>query len=251
MVTNVPYLTHTSMGSTLREYCATAYPEAKADLATVMQARCAKLVRQGGMLATVLPSTWMTYTKYFESFRVNQLESRRWDLVALLGKRAYETISGEVVDVCLHLSTSKTPTELDTVLVVDARDERTANDKAVAIIQSSLAMVAQLDSLSNPASAFDVSVGAGELLARLVTVYEGLSRGDTARFDRYFWELPRGSLGPWRRMVESPATTGLATGRSSVFLWQDGRGDLATHPSARVQGLEAWGRPGVIVPELI
>src|SRR5262249_35087056 len=59
--------------------------------------------------------------------------------------------------------------------------------------------------------------------------------------------LPRSALGPWRRMVESPATTGLATGRSSVFLWQDGNGDLATHPSARVQGREAWGQPGVIV----
>ena len=247
VLTNVPYLTHTLMGRTLREFCASAYPAAKTDLATVMQARCTKLVREGGMIATVVPSTWLTYTKYFEAFRIEQLRSLRWDLVALLGKRAFETIGGEVVDVCLYLTSKDCPQPSHRVSVVDARAERTASDKDLVITSGDLYAVDQLRCLKNPAAAFDETSQGGELLARYVTVYEGLSRGDTKRFDRCFWELPTEKMAPWRRFIESPKESGLATGRSSIFRWDEGSGDLSKHPSARVQGLEAWERPGIVI----
>ena len=247
VLTNVPYLTHTLMGETLRDYCAEYFPNSKSDLATVMQERCGKLLKDCGTLATVLPSNWMSYTKYFQDFRVAQLEGRRWDLVALLGKHAYETISGEVVDVCLHLSSSTLPSEEHEVVVVDAREEQDARGKAAELITGPLTAVLQLDNLRNPAAAFYVSIAPGQLLSSYVTVYEGLSRGDVARFDRCFWEVAPDVDGCWKRMVDSPASTGLATGRSSVFLWGSRSDELISHPSARVQGLEAWGKPAVVV----
>lgn len=247
VVTNVPYLTHTLMGETLRHYCAEHFPKAKSDLATVMQERCGRLLRDGGTLATVLPSNWMSYTKYFQDFRVSQLEGRRWEVVALLGKHAYETISGEIVDVCLHLSSSKPPEPDHSVTVVDVRDEQTAVEKAAGLRARPPAAVVQLDSLKNPAAAFNVSVAPGQLLSTYVTVYEGLSRGDVGRFDRYFWEVAPSATNCWKRIVDSPASSGLATGRSGVFLWGSRSGELMGHPSARVQGLEAWGKPAVVV----
>ncbi|MCB9610756.1 MAG: SAM-dependent DNA methyltransferase, partial [Polyangiaceae bacterium] len=247
VITNVPYLTHTAMGDTLSDFCATHYSDAKADLATVMQARCRRLASASGTVATVVPSTWLTYTKYFESFRKRALREWNWRIVGLLGKRAFETISGEVVDVCLHVSDGVPPSGTHEVAVVDVRDRASAPAKADALREVGPSGVAQLAALRNPGSAFDVSQQVGRVLAEHVTVYEGLSRGDTSRFDRRFWEIPPGRLGPWRLLVESPGTTGLCSGRSTVFRWDNGAGDLATHPSARVQGVDAWGRPGVIV----
>src|SRR5262249_32777163 len=51
----------------------------------------------------------------------------------------------------------------------------------------------------------------------------------------------------WKLLIESPDEAGPYVGRSTVMLWESGRGRLSRHPSARIQGLEAWGKPGVVV----
>jgi hypothetical protein len=47
-------------------------------------------------VAAVSPQNWLTQTSY-RKFRVRLLETDSWQLFALLGPGAFETISGDVV----------------------------------------------------------------------------------------------------------------------------------------------------------
>jgi hypothetical protein len=84
-------------------------------------------------------------------------------------------------------------------------------------------------------------------LNSVVIQAEGLSRGDCERFDRFFWEVISDSTNGWATLLNTPADIGPYGGREKVFWWKGGTGELALHPSARVQGQVAWGRPGVFI----
>jgi len=106
VVTNVPYLGRGSQSELFKEFADEHYKEAKADLATVFVARMLRWVRRGadgvstGTIAAVTPQNWLFLTSY-KKLRKRLLEERSWEVVARLGAGAFETISGEVVNVAL------------------------------------------------------------------------------------------------------------------------------------------------------
>lgn len=98
--TNVPYLARGKQCDTLKDFCENYYPEAKPDLATVFLERCLEFSPTGGSSTIVLPQNWLFLTSY-KKFREKLLSQDTWNLVARLGPRAFETISGEVVQAIL------------------------------------------------------------------------------------------------------------------------------------------------------
>jgi hypothetical protein len=87
------------------------------------------------------------------------------------------------------------------------------------------------------------------LLNSVASSVEGMSTGDGARYQRAFWELD--CVGPeWTLYQAAPAITKAYGGLEWVVLWEDGRGALASDPGARVQGLQAWGQPGILVERM-
>jgi hypothetical protein len=63
---------------------------------------------------------------------------------------------------------------------------------------------------------------------------------------RYFWELEK--IEPeWELFQRAPDGGDQPSGCSEVVKWEGGRGPLATDPGARIQGLDAHGKPGVLV----
>jgi hypothetical protein len=88
-----------------------------------------------------------------------------------------------------------------------------------------------------------------EPLSKWATSTEGMSTGDGARYQRNFWELD--SIGrDWVLFQRAPEETTLYGGLDTVVLWERGRGRLSADPGARVQGLQVWGSPGVLIERM-
>ena len=247
--TNVPYLARHKQNSRLQQYIDTHYGLGSPDLATAFVLRCLELAAIGGSVALVTPTIWTTYTRDYEKLRRSLLAEQSWSLLGRLGKRAFTTISGEVVDVVLLHITRGTPhLNAHSIACVDAAAGQNADAKSDLLRLAPVEVLEQRKQLSNPGASIATERSATRL-AEYVSVFEGLSRGDGEQFDRCYWEIDLGTSEPekWRLLIESPPVAGLYTGRSTVFLWEGGRGRLAAHPSSRVQGLEGWGRSGVAV----
>lgn len=94
MITNPPYRPISSMESVVSTYAAEQYPNSKADMfAMFMETGFSK---PNGFTAMINMHGWMSLSTY-ERLRSNILESKSIVVMAHLGARAFDTISGEVV----------------------------------------------------------------------------------------------------------------------------------------------------------
>jgi len=256
IATNVPYLTRGKQAECLRDYLAEEHPTAKADIATAFLERCLDYCKSGGTTALVTPLNWLFLGSY-ESLRERLLRQLTWNTVAKLGPGAFETISGEVVNVALLIHTVIEPEDGHELLGLDASESRTAREKA-SLLQSLPAIrFPQKGQLSNPdARIVFGSNSSEELLSAVAVSYWGLQTGDMPRFIQEFWEQSQRESG-WefiRTTVDSVIDHG---GCHQCILFEDGKGTLvALAREYRDQGLrgirpnqghEAWKKRGVLV----
>lgn len=244
--TNVPFLGSGNWDPPLANHLARHFPTAKADLAAAMLLRLRDLAADGGTIAAVTPQSWLRLKSYRE-MRTTFLASTTLNVIAIAGPRAFETISGEVVNVCLISITSKKPENDAEFLAADATDEQLPRDKDLFLKDAPFVLNRQSAQKNNLEARILVAPERdGETLSKFANVYEGLSRGDASRFDRFFWELfPLSEK--WRPICTSGGGNTDFSGRSTVFLWEGGSGDLSRTSSARIQGIGAWGRDGVVI----
>jgi hypothetical protein len=250
VMTNVPYLGRSKQNDVMKDYLSDHFRKGMADLSTAFVYRGLELCESGGSTALVTPQHWLLLTTY-APMREELLKRRQLNLIARLGPRAFETISGEVVNVALLAISAERPSNSETTAGLDVADERTPSDKASQLVEcdsTPLQVVKQLDQLQNP----DVRIllessTTGTTLKDFCGVYEGSGRGDTERFDRMFWELLTIDVNIWKPLVNAPNATGHYAGRELVFLWENGQGQLAETTSVRIRGTSAWGKPGVFV----
>ncbi len=128
VVTNVPYLARGKQDDTLKDYIERVYPLGKADLATAFVERCRDFTSTRGSYALVTPQNWLFLGSY-KKLRERLLESQSWNAVARLGTGAFETISGEVVNVALSTITNSRPAADHVMAGVDVSDEKTPEEK--------------------------------------------------------------------------------------------------------------------------
>lgn len=93
--TNPPYMGASGMSGKLTDYVKFNYPDSKSDLFAVFIERCGVLARKNGYQAMITQHAWMFLASY-EKLREKMYHK---DIVALahLGPRAFEEISGEIV----------------------------------------------------------------------------------------------------------------------------------------------------------
>jgi len=249
IITNVPYLARGKQTNKLKEFCLKYYNEAKNDIATVFLNRLLRLNSPEGTTALVLPQNWLFLTTY-KKFRTCMLKIRRWDIVAKLGPAAFEAISGEVVNVALLAISASAPPDGHAFAGLDATAPRTAREKAELLQDAELKTVVQAEQLNNPDARVVFAEGNVEqLLEQYATSLQGIATGDYLHFGRCFWEIPCCSK-LWVFQQSTVDNTQLFGGREHLLLWEDGKGELARSSSARVQGLEAWGKQGVAVAQM-
>lgn len=95
VVTNPPYMAVSNAGGRMREYVKENFPDSKSDLFACFIERCGGLVRENGYQAMITQHAWM-FLSSFEKLRV-KLQAVDTVNMAHLGPRAFEEISGEVV----------------------------------------------------------------------------------------------------------------------------------------------------------
>ncbi|MBQ9210203.1 MAG: BREX-1 system adenine-specific DNA-methyltransferase PglX [Clostridia bacterium] len=95
VVTNPPYMNPGNSGGGLADYVKKNYPDSKTDLFAVFIEHCHKMLNTNGLQGMITMHAWMFISSY-EKLR-NKLQSV--DIINLthLGARAFEEISGEVV----------------------------------------------------------------------------------------------------------------------------------------------------------
>ncbi len=142
VATNVPYLGRGKQDEVLQDYCERVYPESKADLATCFVERCVDFAGSGNSTALVTPQSWLFMGTY-NKLRGKLLASIQWDSVGRLGTRAFETISGEVVNVALLGFTRARPDTKHTFAGIDVAEEKSPADKAEGLQSKSCEVVLQ------------------------------------------------------------------------------------------------------------
>ncbi|MDA0890847.1 MAG: SAM-dependent DNA methyltransferase [Proteobacteria bacterium] len=244
--TNVPFLGRNKQAAELVKFVDERYPHSSADLAPTMVLRLLRLAVPGGSISFVTPQNWL-FLKTYRKMRQSLIAGSVFDLLSPLGSRAFETISGEIVNVALMAISRRTPSESEFFSGIDATGEENSSEKSRALVNGRVVSIKQNTQLANAESRILLQeTKKGVSLAQIADVYEGLSRGDSERFDRNFWEI---SLPDerWKGLCETAGEEGLFSGRTTYFLWENGEGSLSRNPSARIQGLGAWGRDCVIV----
>ena len=241
VATNVPYLARGKQGDNLRDFIELHHGEAKADLATAFVERSRSFCVPGGAYAVVTPQNWLFLTSYTK-LRETLLQEQKWHIVARLGSSAFETIGGAVVNVSLVVLATDCPTAVATLSGVDVSDSVAPRDKATALVTSPLNLIPQTSQLRNPDSIITfVDLPATSRLERIATSYQGIKTGDDGRYKRRFWEVILPST-QWVYYQSTVDETKLFGGLEYVVDWSH-----QGHELARLQGLRAWGSPGVAV----
>jgi hypothetical protein len=249
VVTNVPYLARGKQEPTLKNYLEIHYSEAKNDLANVFLDRCLELTINGGHVQIVMPQSWL-FLKSYKNQRIRLLNSVSWNLLARLGPGAFETITGEVVNVILLTANSAKPIDELNLYGIDATASRNSSEKSEILRSADIQKVEQKLLLKNPDSAVSLEeLDSSNLVVKYGESIKGLTTGDGARFIRYFSELPSRFSG-WEWFQTTPGGTKYFDGMSQIFFWQNGNGEMQEVPGARTYARGAWGSKGILVSQM-
>ncbi|MFV0436852.1 MAG: Eco57I restriction-modification methylase domain-containing protein [Desulfopila sp.] len=247
VITNVPYLGRGGQTELLMNYSDKHYSEGSSDLATTFLLRCLDFCSSDGTTSLVCSQYWL-FLKSYAGLRKKLLSTSTIDGIARLGPRAFETISGEVVNVAL-VTLSKQAINANSIKCfygLDVSSQKTAAEKASALLANEVILTSQNDQLKTP----DYRIILGEFdhntttFGKYVQVLQGSSTGDDPKFVRNYWEVNRYER--WKYFQTAP-DQGIFSGRNHVWDWIDDKCELASFSGARVQGLDALGDAGFII----
>jgi len=246
--TNVPFLGRSNQDKTLYDYSEEHYPNSKADLATVFVDRCLSFCEAGGSCSLVTPQNWRSLGRY-EHMRRQMLRDRSWNVVAVLGPRAFETISGEVVSVALFTLTNTPPQPNAEIVGWDVTSASTPTSKSDLLRTLDPVRFSQSNQLQNPDARIILEeMEQTALLSSKAFSWQGIKTSDDPRFVKYFWEHPTILLG-WKYYQRGAQVTTFYGGKDSVLFWENGYGELTKvcQKGASFRGKSAWGKRGVAV----
>ena len=244
VITNVPYLGFKKQSSILRELGENRLVAGKANLATMFIERCLPLLPAGGVMAVVAPQNWLLQGSY-ELLRRQTLREMLWRTFARLGPGAFDTISGEVVNVCLLTIGNETPEQEHSIFGLDATDSPTPRKKSQFLREGEVLLRPQIKMLGNPDARVVLdSVDGKNLLAEGAVSPRGIVNGDNEKWTRRVWEVPQTER--WRRLQDAVVGHELFGGRNRVIDWSTtGKGML--RPGL---GNVAYGHLGVAVSRM-
>jgi type I restriction-modification system DNA methylase subunit len=215
VATNVPYLGRGRQSINIQKHLERFYPYAKQDLATACLQRCTDFAGEHGTAAAVSTQNWFYLTSYTH-YRRNLLANQLWNLVASVGSNAFETISGEVVNVALWIASRSTAKEASFGAII-VGEQRSTLEKSEALRLSAVESIRQSDQFDNPDSRITLSkTSKQELLSAKANSSHGQGSFDSLRFSARFWELAR-IEDAWVPQQSTPEITSLYGGCHFVF----------------------------------
>ncbi|EKN3724768.1 TPA: BREX-1 system adenine-specific DNA-methyltransferase PglX [Yersinia enterocolitica] len=106
VVANPPYMGGKGMNGELKEFAKKQFPDSKSDLFAMFMQHAFSLLKENGFNAQVNMQTWM-FLSGFEKLRISLIKDKNIISLAHFGSRAFETISGEVVQTCAWIMQNK------------------------------------------------------------------------------------------------------------------------------------------------
>ncbi len=242
-LTNVPYLSSQKHDLVLHTFCEEYYSLEKLDLATVFVSRCVKFCTESGHIALVTPYAWLFQTAY-KKLRKRYLSERSLLLLSHLGPGAFDTISGEVVNVCLFILGKKYK-ESNKYAGIDVSESRGAIIKTRQLISDKITTFPQEDQLKNPDHRILLQVCVStNYMSDYALAPQGIKTGDDDRWRRCFWELFRICVG-WEYYQSTVNVQLYYGGREHIIDWsKQGKGMPCRRPLN-----EAVGNLGVAVSQ--
>lgn len=247
VLTNVPYLGRGQQCERIKSYCEINYSTAKNDLANVFLERCLELSHEGkaGVAQIVMPQNWLFLTSY-KAQRESLLKSVGWNLLARLGPGAFETITGEVVNVILLTQTNTKPNAAHVIHGIDVSAVRTARGKAEFLRESPFRKILQSSQQINPGAVVSFDDLSGVLLETYASPKTGLQTGDNDRYSYFFWEMAAQSE-PWAFFQRTAESTSEFAGARQVLRWHPDGEEIKRNASSAIRGLDCCGKRGVLV----
>lgn len=112
VATNPPYMSISNMDKILSDYVKKEYKFSKKDMYAVFIERCGEFLSDDGYMALITQHTWMFINSYVK-LRKKLFKENHFLHMLHLGTRAFEEISGEVVQTATWVMRKKTHVELD------------------------------------------------------------------------------------------------------------------------------------------
>ena len=249
VVTNVPYLTRGKQHDSLRDFCSGSYSRGRYDLASVFIERCYELAIEHGTVCVVSPQNWWFLGSY-EPFRKWLLLETRIRLIAALGEEAWEHFGDRGPLATLMVGTKAAPSA-EPFFGLDAVRIPAITEKIQALRGGVLLRTSHQAQLKNPDARLvltEADLGAG-LLNAFASSFQGITTGDNPRYIHLFWEQASWG-GDWAPLQSTGESSEHCTGSEQVFLWEAGKGSLASSSAARIQGQPVWGRGGVAIRQM-
>lgn len=257
VITNVPYRKRSDHHTTLMFFADEHCPDARGDLATMLVSRGLRWMAIGGALAVVTPQNWLFLTTY-KQFRKRLLTSLSWCSVIWLGEHAFESHDAAGAFAAMEIFVAATPSRSQKIAGYDVSAKRgetpiPASQKAYLLRGDALCkqkLLSQVGQLDNPDHRITFELGSDlPLLSKFANSLQGTTSGDNPRFVAAFWEVDHQAW-LWS-YFQTPCDEGIDFGGChQVLRWENGQGELAVSPSARVQGQAAFGRRGILVRQM-
>ena len=248
VATNVPYLARGKQCEQLKVFCDRYYPEARSDLATVFLERCLAFSPEQGSATIVLPQNWLFLSSY-KKFREKLLKNETWNLVARLGARAFETISGEIVQAILITLSKGVAPEKALLRGLDVSAPKAAMEKAEKLLIEAVKEIEQSQQLDNPDARIALDNNTGFLLlSDYAESLVGLQTSDDPMFVAAYWEIQQFNSEIWEYLQATPEYFKSYAGQSWIVRWEEGKGLLLSLPTAYpTKGLKAVGNQGISI----
>jgi hypothetical protein len=239
VATNVPYLGRGKQQEDLKDYAERFHPAAKADLATCMVERCLSFLSAKSTVALVCPQNWLFLTRY-KALRSKLLAKNTWNYVARLGSRAFETVSGEIVNVALVSLTAQVALPESVCALLNVSN---IADKKAVLADIEIRNEKQARFANNPdLRIVEVSDTHEGLLSDYAISKRGIVTGDRPFWVRLFWEFPECKNG-WRFLQSTVEVSGWYGGREHVINWTT-QGSGMLRPG---RANESYGNAGICI----
>jgi type II restriction/modification system DNA methylase subunit YeeA len=195
VVTNPPYMGSSGMDPLLASFVKEEYPDSKSDLFAVFIERCGEMTAVGGYTAMITQHAWMFLSSY-EKLR-QQINLRNIINMAHLGARAFDEISGEVVQTTAFV-TGKSHTAGYLGTYARLIEPTSQDGKEEMFLAGENRYIANQDNFTKipgapvaywASEALLKAFGVGKRMDNLVNPRQGLATADNDRFLRQWYEV--------------------------------------------------------------
>ena len=208
VTTNPPYMGSDSMSPILTAYVKKNFNDSRADLYAVLIRVCNYMLRKHGIQAMITQHSWM-FLSSFEKLRFDIVKNHYFINMAHLGARAFEEISGEVVQTVSWIMRNGSLNYNGSYSRLV--DPNTQDGKERLFLQkTSLSTHQQKEFAKIPAMpiAYWISVEFqklfedGNKITEFVSSRDGLTTGKNDLYIRQFWEVPYSHIGFNKKSAE-------------------------------------------------